>query len=338
MGTETIKLNLLDDWQYHAFNEMRRLMNESSPAFEFSKAENRQLYKKIKDGNFTLCTDVERFCILEYLCNVEHRIVPPKKRQVLIKDEIDLYSAVPADQLVAARAGVAQFIKESESGQSIEKRQSGKRLVIDEKDVLLDRCGIHHFHIQEKPQKRGDWVVFAFVNDQVVKLIKVDRHRIYSQASEMQKLLEVAYKNYPEQFDPYCVSKNNSFVTEVSPDTQKSMSWCNLNVGFTISGKVFYPPGHGVMLNGVSMKASNKVMAGYRFLQRAQKAFDAYLKEHEPELLSHGVQEFHLYSFDNKTICASTHVNADKLIALFCRLEDNCRVQMLISNVSAGTL
>lgn len=263
-----VKIDLVGDWQRNVY---RWFVINCRSKWRFVEANNAHLAETILRNDFSSVSEEDRGKLTSYYYNLYHRIVPPAKRKLSAPEEGMLFVGVPAERMPTVISGWEAFKKDVESGENLEYRQTEKRFDIDGKDVLLDRFKIHHFHICVAPKERGDYVAYCFVTNDTVKVIAIESHRVFSRAELWQTIAERAYQLYPEEFTSFMFTENVS-TTQVDLETQKKLSWLNINSQFRIGDKQFYPIGMGTTMNGVSLEAQAWMMRDQRLFSAANNA------------------------------------------------------------------
>ncbi len=271
-----VKIDLVDDWQRNAY---RWFVLNCRSKWRFAETKNTHLKDAIARNDFASVSDEDRSTLMSYYYNLYHRIVPPAKRRLLAPDEVSLFANVTAEKIPDVKSGWAAFKKDVEAGEDLEDRQTEKRFDIDGKDVLLDRFKIHHFHIHVDPKKRSEYVAYCFVTSDAVKAITIDTHRVaFGRPETCQAIVEKAYQLYPDEFLPFKVNENVHIIP-IDLDTQKKMSWLNINAQFGIGNEQFFPIGMGAMMNGVSMEAQTWMMRDQRLFSTANNGMKKLAKD-----------------------------------------------------------
>ena len=276
-----VKIDLVGDWQRDVY---RWFVFNCRSKWRFAESKNAHLAEAILRNDFSSVSEGDRGKLMSYYYNLFHRIVPPAKRKLSAPKEGMLFAGVPAEKMPTIKSGWEAFKKDVESGGNLEYRQTEKRFDIDGKDVLLDRVKIHHFHICVAPEKRGDYVAYCFVTNDTVKVIAIESHRAFSRAELWQTIAERAYQLYPEEFTSFMIKENVS-TTQVDLETQKKLSWLNVNSQFRIGDKQFYPIGMGAMMNGVSMEAQVWMVRDQRLFSAANNAMKKLAEDNIPVIV-----------------------------------------------------
>ena len=263
-----VEIDLVADWHreiYRWFVDNCRVAK-----WKFANLRNKNLSDAIARNDFESASENDRRALASYYFNLQHRIVSRRRRKLEVQTEEELFANIPESLREKMREGWAAFCREVVDGEDLSLRQTVNRFEIDGKDVLLDRLRIHHFHIQEIPKKRGDFVAYCFVSDDIVKVIALETHRAFNMPELCQSVLERAYCLYPEEFSVFLIRAETS-CGGVSLEEQKKLAWLNCNVPFVAAGRLFFPIGIGVMTNGVSAEAQMRMIKTSQLLKSAEK-------------------------------------------------------------------
>lgn len=186
---------------------------------------------------------------LMLLLRLLRRIPAAQARRVVQAREF----AVPP----AHAAGYQTLVRAIESGTPLRPWLSTLVRKLNERDELLDDWGIHHFHLGIAAHEtraafvaRTDEVAFAVVRPDAIYFLTATSHDpetaplVWTQT----ELVDIVHRNWPALIKTPGMSSHGRVLTA---EDHARFREHRVNAGVTVSdGRVYYPPGGGIMSNG----------------------------------------------------------------------------------------
>jgi hypothetical protein len=184
--------------------------------------------------------------ILVQYYNIGNKLIPIRPRNVHKTDCVKLLK-IEGDLLRILNEIESKFTK----GEDVNPYLSRNILDADFLDYLLDDWGIHHLHLSNKKDSKGnffmersDYLLFVKVYDNDVYFIDVQKHKTKSIFAK-QELLQIFERNWPEMMEPYQL-KDVMSVHKPSDKEIEQLRKGGAYVLYEVNGKVFTPIGGGL--------------------------------------------------------------------------------------------
>ncbi|MEL6439291.1 MAG: hypothetical protein AAFQ80_08580 [Cyanobacteria bacterium J06621_8] len=193
------------------------------------------------------------------------------------------------------RKGIEQLIHKAKSGQNLKYRLS-PHLIKNflEQDTLLNDWGIFHFHLgldkeNDKFVTNYDRVVYAYLNNGVMYLIKVGSHKDFSD----QNLIAIIENNWTELLDPFTLRriksieygkdhKGNIINAPTDEDIKKYRKSGAIYILKTQKGRFVGSLGGGYTITGnrlSSVRQSKHIIINIREIETFITQKPAYIKQ-----------------------------------------------------------
>jgi hypothetical protein len=166
---------------------------------------------------------------------------------------------------------LAGFTECAERGGNLNRYQSRKLTLADDKDLLLFDWGIHHFHLGREPHQRDarfaartNDLLFARVTDDTIYILEVAPHGNWAR----KRLIETLHADWPETIAMYRVSAlgTERGLTD-SDHLELREAGCTTMVQMT-DGTIYAPTGGGI---ATSRDSINAVLARDRSVARIKR-------------------------------------------------------------------
>ncbi|SOU86774.1 hypothetical protein [Tenacibaculum dicentrarchi] len=205
--------------------------------------------------NISLEQNIQK--ILMDFFNLKSKILEPKKRNVFI---------VPNFKEIIKKhhknLEIQTIIKYAEAGENLNCFQTVKIIQSKQIDHLSNEWNIFHFHLSLKPDrkpkfiKRGNLLLFAYIDNENIIFLGVDKHK--NSFSNI-KWLEILEKNYPQFLNKY-LAPDLPTVQQNFTTSEREEIWENgISSGFmNINGKTYLCPGIGKATNGYNIQVVTK--------------------------------------------------------------------------------
>lgn len=167
------------------------------------------------------------------------RSIKKSKRKLSIEQSFIIREEI----LISESKGISVFFEKVMDGEDLNAHLSTKSrtdgfiiqnnsecgdFINEGKDFFLNRSGFHHFHIAEtspdNPQGRSDYLLFAYITDDIFHAISINTHDVFNTQSDEFKYFLSAYniffrKSNPEQglylaANPVTVSGHSSEIVD----------------------------------------------------------------------------------------------------------------------------
>jgi hypothetical protein len=189
------------------------------------------------------------------LLKIQHRRIDRRKRRVEWSIQLRRRQDSLLEDIVVA---LGRIVIAAESGDDLNpflSRDLASNKAFKREDMMLNELGVHHLHLGAGVNGRGlvsgrDELLFAFVTDEAIHLIEVFDHKSFGD----EEAFRTAQGNWPQLFEgrkaQIAPSRDPQAIT---PEQRKVLRSKHANVLVAATdGTLFFPPGGGMMSNGMS--------------------------------------------------------------------------------------
>lgn len=230
--------------------------------FNFQDDLKNEISKILNNSGLKISLEQNIHKILIDFFNLKSKILESKKRNVFIVSELE-----EQIKLHNKRLEIQTIIQLANDGENLNCFQTNKIIQSKQIDHLSNDWNVFHFHLSlesdKKPKfvKRGDLLLFAYIDEENIIFLGLDKHK---DSFSNLKWLEILEKNYPHILKKFLAPDLPSVEKNFTTSDREKMWKSGVSSGFmNINGKTYLCPGLGKVTSGHNLKViiqSNKIL------------------------------------------------------------------------------
>lgn len=221
--------------------------------FDFYNDLKNEISKILNDSGLKISLDQNINKILIDFFNLSSKILEPKKRNVFTVPDFDKQISLHHKKLE-----IQTIIQLAQDGGNLNCFQTHRIIQSKQIDHLSNEWNIFHFHLSLEPDKkpkfvkRGNLLLFAYVDDNDIVFLGLDKHK--DSFSDI-KWLEILEKNYSHIMKKFLAPDLPPVEENFSTSDREQMWESGLSSSFmNINGKTYLCPGFGKVTSGYNIK------------------------------------------------------------------------------------
>lgn len=220
--------------------------------FDFYNDLKNEIFKILNDSGLKISLDQNINKILIDFFNLSSKILEPKKRNVFIVPDFEKQISLHHKKLE-----IQTIIQLAQDGGNLNCFQTNRIIQSKQIDHLSNEWNIFHFHLSLEPDKktkfvkRGNLLLFAYVDENDIVFLGLDKHK--DSFSDI-KWLEILEKNYSHIMKKFLAPDLPPVEENFSTSDREKMWESGLSSGFmNINGKTYLCPGFGKVTSGYNI-------------------------------------------------------------------------------------
>ncbi len=221
--------------------------------FNFHSDLKNEIFEILENSGIKISNKQNAYKTLIDFLNLKSKILELKKRKILI---------VPQFEKIIdnhhKKKEILTIIDDARSGENINYFQSKRIIQSKQLDHLSSEWNIFHFHLSIKPDKdshfakRGDLLMFAYIEDDIIVFLGLDKHK---DSFSNLKWLEILERNFPYLLEKFIAPDLPEIEGNFNTKDRELLWDSGVSSGFIkLNGKTYLSPGIGKVTSGYNIQ------------------------------------------------------------------------------------